>query len=72
METWEWIFSIVVIAIGVAAIAYILLRTPKTAAHIGSEGEISLGEAEPAPEAEETVTEATEEPATEETEATEE
>ena len=44
MEFPELILSIAVIAVGVAAIAYILLRKPKAPASIGSEGEISLGE----------------------------
>ena len=40
------ILSVAVIAVGVAGIAYILLRTPKTPARIGEPAEVTLGDAE--------------------------
>lgn len=44
MDFPSLIISIAVLAVGIPLIAYILLRKPKEAASIGSEGEISLGE----------------------------
>ena len=44
MELPDIILSFAVIAIGVGAIAYILLRRPKAPASIGSEGEATLGD----------------------------
>ena len=44
MDLPSLIISIAVLAVGVPLIAYILLRKPKEAASVGSEGEISLGE----------------------------
>ena len=44
MDIPSLIISIAVLAVGVPLIAYILLRKPKEAASVGSEGEISLGE----------------------------
>ena len=58
MELPEILLSIGVIAIGVAVIAYILLRTPKKPASIGDEGSISLGEADVPAEAEDAAPEA--------------
>ena len=71
MELPEIILSFAVIAVGVGAIAYILLRRPKAPARIGSEGEATLGDEVTDEVGEETDAPAEETPA-EEIEKTEE
>ncbi|MBQ8858841.1 MAG: hypothetical protein IJ012_03520 [Clostridia bacterium] len=51
MDTWVIIGCIAVIAIGVGIIAYIMFRTPNTAAKIGDVPSIELGDMPEAPEA---------------------
>ena len=61
MDGLEIFFCIAVIAIGVAVIAYILLRTPKKPASFGDAPSIELGEEPKAEDEAEVATEATEE-----------
>ena len=51
MDTWVIVGCIAVIAIGVAIIAYIMFRTPNTAAKIGDVPSIELGDVPEIPEA---------------------
>ena len=60
MDGLEIFFCIAVIAIGVAVIAYILLRTPKKPASFGDVPSVELGE-QPETEGTEENAEATEE-----------
>lgn len=60
MDGLEIFFCIAVIAIGVAVIAYILLRTPKKPASFGDAPSVELGE-QPEAEGTEENAEATEE-----------
>lgn len=50
MDPLTIVGCVAMIAAGVALIAYILLRTPKNAAPVGTKSEISLGEPLPSEE----------------------